>query len=369
MKKKIIGIITVIALLVVLMPQIIVIAETTKTGTIVGKTNTYDAYVTLYDSGYNMIETAMSDENGNFTFSNVPEGTGYMIIAFKLDYVTNREDNITVIGEKTTEVYIFIPKGDASPQEGIDISDNPIISVGKVTSCEGGIVDIPVTISENTGIYGVSLELYYFANKMTPISVIKGEALADGSLTYDVSTISSTAFIKTNLSNDELITEDCELFTVRFRINDDLLNYNLPLTLNYVRYTDENAETKEARIEFGDVNITTLVYDIANMRITNTSGEEIETIPANTSFIVETDIKKLLERDAKDYLFVAVYDTDGALISLDYVKAKFSVDGEYSFGFSIPPQEKSVGSVKAFVWNTFNSMEPLAENKTLSFTE
>lgn len=110
-------------------------------------------------------------------------------------------------------------------------------------------------------------------------------------------------------------------------------------------------------------------YQINGLRITNTAGKVIEKVQNNTSFIVEADITKTEDRNEKDYLFVAVYDTDGALISLDYVKAKFSVDGECSFGFSIPPQEKSVGSVKAFVWNTFNSMEPLAENKTLSFTE
>ena len=106
-------------------------------------------------------------------------------------------------------------------------------------------------------------------------------------------------------------------------------------------------------------------YQINGLRITNTAGEVIEKIQNNTGFIVEADITKTEERNEKDYLFVAVYDTDGALISLDYVKAKFAVDGKCSFGFSIPPQEKSVGSVKAFVWNTFNSMEPLAENKTL----
>lgn len=110
-------------------------------------------------------------------------------------------------------------------------------------------------------------------------------------------------------------------------------------------------------------------YEITGLRITDTSGVAIEKPQKNKSFIVEADITKIAERDDKDYLFVAVYDTDGALISIDYVKAKFVADGEYSFGFNIPSQEKNVGSVKAFVWNTFNSMEPLSENKILTFTD
>ena len=111
----------------------------------------------------------------------------------------------------------------------------------------------------------------------------------------------------------------------------------------------------------------TYPYAITSLCLKDTSGADIEKPQANQSFIVEADIIKNEGRDEKDYLFVAVYDTDGALISLDYVKARFVVDGEFSFGFNIPAQEKTIGSVKAFVWNTFNSTEPLAESKTLSF--
>lgn len=113
----------------------------------------------------------------------------------------------------------------------------------------------------------------------------------------------------------------------------------------------------------------TYSYEITGSRIIDTSGEAMERPQKNKSFIVEADMTKTKERDEKDYLFAAVYDTDGALISLDYVKAKFVADGECSFGFNIPAQEKAVGSVKAFVWNAFNSMEPLAESKTLTFTD
>lgn len=106
-------------------------------------------------------------------------------------------------------------------------------------------------------------------------------------------------------------------------------------------------------------------YEITGLRFTDAGGNEIITPEQEKSFIAEADIIKQEERDEKDYLFVAVYDGDGALMSIDYVKAKFTVDGDCSFGFYVPAQERPVGSVKAFVWNTFNSMEPLAQAKIL----
>lgn len=106
-------------------------------------------------------------------------------------------------------------------------------------------------------------------------------------------------------------------------------------------------------------------YEITNLRITNTNGTEISYPSVDTSFIVEADVKKTAERSEKDYLFVAVYDMDGALLSLDYVKADFAAGYDYSFGFNIPAQGKEIGSVKAYVWNSFGSPEPLAEAKKI----
>lgn len=113
----------------------------------------------------------------------------------------------------------------------------------------------------------------------------------------------------------------------------------------------------------------TYPYEITGLRLTDAGGNEMIAPEQGKSFIVETDIVKTEERNEKDYLFVAVYDESGVLLSIDYVKAKFAVDGECSFGFNIPAQTKQVGSVKAFVWNTFNSMEPLAKTEILTFTE
>ncbi len=106
-------------------------------------------------------------------------------------------------------------------------------------------------------------------------------------------------------------------------------------------------------------------YDIKALSVSTVAGTEIESPLLNESFIVDVEIEKVQDRSEKDYIFVAIFGTDGKLLNLDYVKANFAVSSECSFGFNIPPLKEVVGSTKAYVWNDFNSMEPLAESKTL----
>ncbi|MGN0150519.1 MAG: hypothetical protein ACI4C7_09770 [Clostridia bacterium] len=110
-------------------------------------------------------------------------------------------------------------------------------------------------------------------------------------------------------------------------------------------------------------------YQITGLRLTDTSGNEIIAPEQGKNFIVETDIVKTEERNEKDYLFVAVYDEKGALMNIDYVKAKFTVDGECSFGFNISAQSEPIKEIKAYVWESFSSITPLAESKTLVFSD
>lgn len=110
-------------------------------------------------------------------------------------------------------------------------------------------------------------------------------------------------------------------------------------------------------------------YEIGKLSLMSYQGEDISTLPLNQGFIVDVEITEHHERSEKDYIFVAVYDTDGMLLSLDYAKANFAVNSTCSFGFSIPAQEKPVGSVKVYVWNSFNGMEPLAESKVFAVVQ
>lgn len=107
-------------------------------------------------------------------------------------------------------------------------------------------------------------------------------------------------------------------------------------------------------------------YVIEGMSLLSASGEELTDIPTDSSFITEVTLSKVKDRNAKDYIFVAAYGTDGRLLNLDYVKADFVVNSEYSFGFNIPVQKESIGLIRAYVWNDFSSMESLAESKMIN---
>lgn len=155
-------------------------------------------------------------------------------------------------------------------------------------------------------------------------------------------------------------------------ISVDIMDVSSPLTSDDVTYwllfaeVDRSLSDKELKINFIPYKEKSYPYKITGLRFTDGGGNEITAPEQGKSFVVEADIVKTEERNEKDCFFVAVYDKNDALISLDYVKANFAVDGDCSFGFNIPAQETTVGSVKAFVWHTFGSAEPLAEAKTLS---
>lgn len=109
------------------------------------------------------------------------------------------------------------------------------------------------------------------------------------------------------------------------------------------------------------------LYEISELSILTQSGEELDTPPENGSFEAEVTVKKLRAESSKDYIFVAVYNEDGILLNIDYVRADFAPDYDCSFGFNIPAQAQKVGSIKAFAWSGFNSAKPLAQTKEINF--
>jgi hypothetical protein len=114
------------------------------------------------------------------------------------------------------------------------------------------------------------------------------------------------------------------------------------------------------------VEPTNYPYEITSVSLETESGSKLTAVPVNSAFIVNVEFSKNQTRNDKDHLFVAVYDTNGALLSLDYARANFTEQNSYEIGFHVPAQSKAIGSVKAFVWNTFNSAEPLAQAKTIT---
>lgn len=109
-------------------------------------------------------------------------------------------------------------------------------------------------------------------------------------------------------------------------------------------------------------------YMINELSLKTSAGAELTSIPENTGFIVNTNFTKVQQRSETDYIFIAVYDTKSALVSLDYIQADFAENYTYNVGFYVAPHSEKIESVKAFIWNSFNDTKPLAETKTLEIS-
>ena len=108
-------------------------------------------------------------------------------------------------------------------------------------------------------------------------------------------------------------------------------------------------------------------YTISSISLQSQAGEALEAAPVGRAFIAAVSLTKTVERSGMDYCFVAVYDKKGKLLSLDYVLASFIKDAPYTFGFHIPAQTEEIGEIRAFVWSSFGSAEPLAAAQSLTW--
>ena len=110
----------------------------------------------------------------------------------------------------------------------------------------------------------------------------------------------------------------------------------------------------------------TFPYEITGLVL-----RDSDTLPENSDFVVKYSITQIAERNTNEYdkFFVASYNTDGELIYVSSKNVRMSVGQILHLGYLIEPNGKKVGSIKAFAWDGFNSMKPLAETKTLVFNE
>ncbi len=106
-------------------------------------------------------------------------------------------------------------------------------------------------------------------------------------------------------------------------------------------------------------------YVINGLSLVSETGEALDSAPVGSSFIVNAAFTEVQSRAAADYVFIAVYDENDVLMSLDYISADFTPNTEYNVGFHIAAQSAAVGRIKAFIWNAFDSITPLAEDASL----
>ena len=106
-------------------------------------------------------------------------------------------------------------------------------------------------------------------------------------------------------------------------------------------------------------------YEISGLTIKSDSGDILNSAPMNSDFTVNAELTKLKERSGQDYICVAVYSANDELLSFDYIQFDLAGKNAQNVEFRIPRQTEAIGSIKAFVWDGFDGMEPLAEDKEI----
>ena len=87
---------------------------------------------------------------------------------------------------------------------------------------------------------------------------------------------------------------------------------------------------------------------------------------SNEELAVNVDVEKLKDVDTSVCIFAAAYDKNGALIGMDNTQANPDLHQKSTFTFHIPTNGNSVGSVKAYIWDSLDTMNPQAEVKSLN---
>ncbi len=102
-------------------------------------------------------------------------------------------------------------------------------------------------------------------------------------------------------------------------------------------------------------------YEISEISIgkSPTSSEELA---------VNVNVEKLKDIDSSVCIFAATYDKNGALIGMDNTQANPDLHQKSTFTFHIPTNGNAAGSVKVYVWDALDTMNPQAEAKSLDLS-
>lgn len=264
------------------------------------------------------------------------------------------------------------------------LSTNEInLEVGNVEASGGEYVSVPVTISENEGIAGFNFKIEYDKNVLTPVSVTKGDALLDGSfmtnLTEDTDG-SELDYVTAYWNNSYNVTDNGELFNVEFLVNENAeIGNTLPITLTYEAddLCDNNLNDVTGNITNGSVTVTSsnatveadgdisLGYVITDLTMQSETGVTYEDIPQKGDFDLIAEIDGIYS-EINDILpskfIVALYDENDMFIKLETkdITEQMITDGKVEI--SVGKTSKAIAKLKLFIWNSLDSMKPLAES-------
>ncbi len=140
-----------------------------------------------------------------------PDGPGYKTYTCKICGDSYSEENVPEIVEGTIEIGAGAPKA-------------------------GGLVTLPVTISENPGIAGFAFTVRYDKSALTPKTITRGKLLSSGTFTSNLEQgipASELEEVAVYWGDSQNMTENGELFNITFDVSGEVPDGVYAVTLDY----------------------------------------------------------------------------------------------------------------------------------------
>ena len=269
--------------------------------------------------------------------------------------------------------YELIDSGEAA---SLMASKEVDISLGEAEVTAGDYISVPVTITGNEGIAGFNFTLNYDKEYLTPVAIEKGEMLVDGNFTSNLTEEtdgSSLDYVTAYWNCAYDMDEDGELFLVDFVINDNAIpGQQLPIEISCedgslcdYALNDVTATLTQGKIDVAeDIDSeeidTTYPYIINDIYAVQPDDVIYEGIPQDTDFSVNVELQTTTEEMPNGVVLLGVYDNNGALVEMQKQDLTDTVLTEGMSEFIINRSDISIGTLKAFIWNSEDGMLPLS---------
>lgn len=251
----------------------------------------------------------------------------------------------------------------------------PIFSVGKCTAEADGYVDVPITISNNSGIAGFHLNLSFDNDYIYPVSVSANGIIGEDSLTTniqeDVDT-STLEFVSLQWSEADNLIVDGTVCTIKFKVKDTVSNGQIiPIELSNV--VDDpvcvvsGTEINDISAEMNNGSVTIentasdegMKYKIEGVTYTLTDGTESDIIPVNTEFNATVNFIPLTDELTLGTVIIAMYDSDNRFIGIQSKEIDLKMLMNEAYTFTIP-KYNNIAKISVYIWDSLNTLKPLS---------
>lgn len=101
-------------------------------------------------------------------------------------------------------------------------------------------------------------------------------------------------------------------------------------------------------------------YTIESISIKQQNGEELNSIPKDSSFIAEISITSVKNTENGGYIIVASYNENDELIDLYYFNINLEKGKNIKIGCLVKNKDGKVKKLKAFAWDSLNNLIPIS---------